>query len=157
MDTAQVTFTQHYSDMVNTKYGTKTKNTFITDDDVRYETWKAPVAAVLAANMDTPITILFDKKVSTGKEGQVYTNLEIKDVLGTTNAPAADVAVSAPVAAPPKKDDSERQTQIMRQSALERAIRAFAAAGLDPVTYSAELLELSDDYLDYFINGRSED
>lgn len=77
MDTAVVTFEMHYQDVVETKFGTKTKHTFVTDDGTRYESWKAPIAARIAASMSEPLTILFDKKVS----GQ-YTNLEIKDVLG---------------------------------------------------------------------------
>ena len=54
MESAVLTFTQHYTDVVNTKYGTKTKNTFVTDDGQRFESWNSGVAAKVAAECDAP-------------------------------------------------------------------------------------------------------
>lgn len=152
METTQVTFTQHYTDVVNTKYGTKTKNTFVTDDGDRYESWNTGIAAKVAATLDTPVNIVFERKQS----GQ-YTNLEIKDVLGgtvvgtATPAPTqTTVQVNAPVTT---ESQDERQTRIMRQSGLKAAIQAFGVAELDPVQNTDALYQLAEEFVDFYLHG----
>jgi len=152
METAQVTFTQHYTDVVNTKYGTKTKNTFVTDDGERFESWNAGIAAKVAAGIDQPLNILFERKT----QGQ-YTNLEIKEVLGGSVVGAATPLqpTTTPVAVTTQTSETqdERQTRIMRQSALKIAVQAFTAENLEPVSNTEAVFQLAEEYVEFFLHG----
>lgn len=124
MDTAQVTFGQHYQDVIETKFGTKTKHTFVTDDGTRYEAWKAPIAARIAASMSEPLTILFEKKVS----GQ-YTNLEIKDVLGDVpvSVPTPDEIPTRTMSVNSPEAGKAKEERITRLAIWKTAFEAFTA------------------------------
>lgn len=161
MFTETVTFTQHYTDQIDTRYGSKTKNTFVTDDGRRFETWKTDIAARVAASLELPLTILFEQKTN----GQ-YTNLEIKDLVQNGSAPTQpspaqqivsemNRGVTAPAPqAQPSVSQKEKEVSIQRQSAVKSALQAFEIAGIDPITNSSELLEYADTVLfDYFQNG----
>lgn len=143
-----VVFEKHYQDDVNTKYGQRVKHTFVTGDGTRYETWKAPVANVLVATMGQQVQVSGQVK-SDGR----YTNLDITEAnLDIIEANPANLAAYTP--SPAVETNEERQLRIMRQSGLERAILSFGAAGISPLENLDELLELSDQFVDYFVGGR---
>lgn len=125
------------------KYG---PNKFQAADGRKYETFDADVAGQAAGLLNLPVEITFDER----HNGQ-YTNY---DLLGIRATNGASPSVSEPERGTPAGGDEERQMRIMRQSALERAILTFNTAGADPLEGQDALLELADQYIDYFVNGR---
>lgn len=153
MEQAVLTFTQHYTDVVNTKYGTKTKNTFITDDGDRFESWNSGIAAKVAAGIDQPLNILYEVKTS----GQ-YTNKEIKEVLGgsvTTPSPApvSDNAEEPVTVSAPRENQDQKNLRISRFAALKVAVVEVTAEGISFVENPTILFERADEILKYVDNG----
>lgn len=171
MDIAEVTFTQHYTDVIETKFGTKTKNSFITDDGTRYESWKAPVAAAVAAHMNEPIKVLFEKKEHNG-----YVNLEIKELLGVDSSAPAPPPVSDNADEPVMDPTPTRQIQVNGPSAssaqvekearitrtaafkttVESMTQIFLSTGderYNPLLNPDTVIDYVDEVLDYLITG----
>lgn len=147
MTTETLTFTKHFVDQVNGKYGLKTKNTFVTNDNRRFETWRPDVAAQVAAYLNQPVTVVYEQRVN----GQ-YTNLVIQGVVNDA-APAPSQQTSPPPANVSSASQA-KEISIQRQSALKAAIHAFEVAGIDPVTEHAALVEWAETVaFDYFVNG----
>ena len=136
------------------------KHLFVGPDGKDFVTFNSGVATAARAGLAGPITILFDEE----QNGQ-YTNRTIREVVDEPQSENVTPITSAPtVAAEPKAPEGgttprqyldQRETRILRQSALSRAIAAFEAAGLNPVTDSEALLELAEEYKSYFENGLS--
>lgn len=128
--------------------GPWTVNKFKAQDGRQYDTFDKDLAARALERLNVPSVLEYEEV----QKGQ-YTNYTLTGV-----APADSDAAAAPsapqTAAPAAGGEDDRQLRIMRQSALERAILTFNTAGQDPLTHQAELLELADQYIDYFVNGR---
>lgn len=131
--------------------GPWTKTVFKAADGSEYQTFEGAVASKASSLLNQPVEVTFTPK----QRGQ-YTNLQLDDVaivVGAANgAPGTPPPAHPPVAtaAAPQPSADSRQYQIMRQSALERAIMSFAADGVEILGSLPELYELADQFVVYF-------
>ena len=106
----------------------------------KYQTFNAELGAQADAATGQSVTVSYHEET----RGQ-YTNY-VLDAIKTGGAVNTETANDAP------SPESERQLRIMRQSGLERAILASKALGID-VSSVDDLYEISDQFVDYFVNG----
>lgn len=130
----------------NGTYGPYVRSVFKDADGVEWTTFKGE----LASQADALVGQTVEMEGNVEQNGQ-YTNRTLLKVSAVANgnlAPKVDdfTYTVAPV-------ESERQLRIMRQSALDRALTAFGIIGQDPIAALEELFELSDQFIDYFVNG----
>lgn len=129
-----------------------------------FQTFEAPISNRVYGFLNKPAVIDYEQKARPGSE---YTNNVIKGISPDETAQAvsaasvasqmppevAELAGPLPTLTPtPTGGADDRQIQIMRQSALERAIRFHAAFASGPIIFD-DVIHLSDRFLDYFING----
>ena len=135
-----------------------------------YKTFEAPIGNRAYGLLNLPAVLTYTEKPA--KDPQYPPDRVIQDVQQDLSFPAAPVAPVAPQAAPalpptvnlptiwqnapttpanPVGGGDDRQVQIMRQSALERAIRA--RVGLDYGSEELGLYQLSEEFLHYFQTG----
>ncbi len=119
-----------------------TKTVFTDANGTEFATFKGDVASVAQGFLNVPATISYTEE----QKGQ-YTNLTLLAI------------VAHPEAATPTTtalSQEAREFRIMRQSGLDRALTAFGIAGQDPIQSLEELYQLSDQFIDYFVNGTGE-
>lgn len=149
--TEAVVLTKHFFDKVGQKQ--TPKNTFLSADDRRFTVWDAGIASQLLPYVGSgqPVTLTYETEVN----GQ-YTNLIVRSAQTNGAPPAVTQQAAAPQADSgyQRAKSPEENLRIMRQSALERAILTFGASGASPLDDIDALLELSDQFIDYFNGGR---
>jgi hypothetical protein len=155
LPTVHVTLVEHTKKEGNSQHGTWVLNLFKDAAGVTYQIFTDPktgIANKTAHLLNQPAILEYRDKPA--KDPQYPPNKEIVDIQPDTSAPAVS---EAPVAsqAPPTRaafalsSGDDRQIQIMRQSALERAIRWFGVAGEGwPGLYVQ-----SEEFLHYFQTG----
>lgn len=130
--------------------GPWTLNLFKAQDGNEYKTFENAIASQANALLGQTVTVEYEEKAAKDPKYQPDRILE-----STVATPGATVAPAVPNAAPVAASSiDDRQTMIMRQSALDRALTAFGIAGVDPLADLDSVLELSDQFIDYFIGGR---
>jgi hypothetical protein len=123
---------------------------------LKASTFNGGVASAATALVGQPVEIEYEEK----QNGE-YTNrtlLKVSAVNGNGAAPTASIQDHVEVAqntAGPSHEET-RQLRIMRQSGLDRALTAFGIAGQDPIESLDEVYQLSDQFIDYFVNGITE-
>lgn len=154
MYTEQVILTEHKVPWTGTnKFGKPSSlNVFTDTQGKEFSTFDPSIAAQLLTTMGQTVTISFETKP---RGDRIDYNIKSVGVAPVANAvPQVAPAQVAPAPSAPPQDNEERQLRIMRQSATERAILAFGAAGLDPVENWREMLEYADSVLlPYFTGG----
>lgn len=134
--------------------GPWTLSIFRASDGREYTTLDGALASKASALVGQPVRLSY-----TLRQNGKYTNYNLADVQpveGVEGHVVQDKTPTGPLSGINHED--ERQLRIMRQSALERALRAFEiavsqGAPLDPVANTSELYELADEFIDYFTNG----
>lgn len=134
-----------------------TKYVAVTPDG-EFATFRDAIGEQLPALQGKTATFVY----KTEQRGQ-YTNNVLEGIAGTGDDEAVNHGNVTPITpAQPKTPEGgttassyldKREERILRQSALSRAIAAFDAAGLNPVTEGAALLDLAEEYKAYFENG----
>lgn len=132
--------------------GPWTLSIFKASDGREYTTLDGALASKASALVGQPVRLSY-----TLRQNGKYTNYNLADVQPVEGV-EGHVVQSVSAAQNGTSPDEERQLRIMRQSALERALRAFEiavsqGAPLDPVANTSELYELADEFIDYFTNG----
>jgi hypothetical protein len=138
--------------------GDWTRCDFKDEQDRKFSTFKGDVASVATSLIGKPVELEF-----IAKENGEYTNRTLLKVTPVNGVVAAVTPVDSTdtVHIPVTQNagvsyDDTRQLRIMRQSALDRALTAYGIAQLDPIESIDEVYKLSDEFIDYFVNGISE-
>jgi hypothetical protein len=136
--------------------GPWTRCDFKDEQDRKFSTFKGDVASVATSLIGKPVELEF-----IAKENGEYTNrtlLKVSAVNGATPAPSTPTVVIPATEAVHTVGvtEPERQLRIMRQSALDRALTAYGIAQQDPLLELDAVYKLSDEFIDYFVNGISE-
>ncbi len=129
--------------------GPWTKTVFTDQNGTEFATFKGDVASVAQGFINVPATISYMEE----QKGQ-YTNRTLLAIVAASNGSVPHAEVATPQAAATSQE--VRELRIMRQSGLDRALTAFAIAGQDPIQSLEELYQLSDQFIDYFVNGGGE-
>lgn len=141
-----LTLERHFVDA----YNGKTKNTFVTGDRRRFETWDSKMAARVLPHLNRSVLLTYEIR----QNGQ-YTNLVIKDI--TPLEEEAQVTNGQVEAAKPQtgrgRTSPEERTSIHRQVAAKLAVEAFAAVGIDVVAHQNEAMEYAQGWVDFFEHG----
>lgn len=119
--------------------GPWTKTAVVGGDGNEYATFDGALASKAAALKGQTAKITFES-TQRGK----YTNLDLKDIEGSSGAPVTTPAAGSPAAI--KNDQFRTKEELRRTAALEIAVTAFGVAGLDPVTQVPELYELTSEF-----------
>jgi hypothetical protein len=125
-----------------------------------YRTFEAPISNRVYGLLNQPVVLTYEEKPA--RDPQYPPNRVIQDVqqdLSFPAAPVAPVAAQAAPALPPTTPPApvgggadDRQVQIMRQSALERAIRWIDVLGV--AAYEGDdPYALTEEFLHYFQTG----
>ncbi len=126
-----------------------------------YQTFEAPISNRAYGLLNQPVVLEYKDKPS--KNPEYPPNKEIVDIQPDTSVVRTDdpglpptTTSEAPTttgrAAFAANSGDDRQIQIMRQSALERAIRALSAQ-IDGFDEQYSVYELSEQFLHYFQTG----
>ena len=114
----------------------------------KYQTFDEGLGRKAEAAKGSSVKVTYEEV----QRGQ-YVNKVLKAVEPQVAEREAIAAVNAAAQATPYNgSETERQLRIMRQSGLERAILATQALGIE-VSGVDELFEISDQFVDYFVNG----
>lgn len=150
MPTIVTTITDHDSKQGVSARGPWLLNIFKGQDGREYATLDKDIAGQAFLLLGQPVELEYEERQK-NVNGVTYTNYGLLGVKpAEAGVPAAEVN-QGPVSSGSVDD---RQTLIMRQSALKLAIYAFGAANEDPLLQHDSLLELADTYLQYFVSGR---
>ena len=122
---------------------------FSAQNGQKYQTFESNIAAQANALIGRVVEIEFEE-VERGE----FTNNVLTSVTSATSGETPETASTTFRAVEASAVD-DRQTMIMRQSALDRALTAFGIAGVDPLTDLDAVLELSDQFIEYFVGGRN--
>jgi hypothetical protein len=148
----QTVLTSHQSKSGSNAKGGWTMHIFKTADGTSYQTFDTALGNKAYGLLNQPVSLIFESET----RGD-YTNNVLKSIDGAAGAaPAAPAATAAATAVAPiqtGETDDQKQVRIMRQSALERAILA-GTEGYIEIKSVDDLYALSDQFLDYFKNGR---
>lgn len=125
------------------------KTVFTAQGGREYSTFKGDVASKANGFLGQPVNVTYSEK----QNGQ-YTNYTLEDV-ASTNGSAPQQQAPAPAPEEGAQHSPGKEMKIHRQSALDRAITCFGIAGIDPLQNLDELYELSDQFIEYFNNGRT--
>lgn len=133
----------------NGTYGPYVRSVFKDADGVEWTTFKGPVASQAEALVGQTVELEGNEEIN----GQ-YTNRTLLKVSAVANGNAPVQPQGQTTATHDAGSyEQDRQLRIMRQSALDRALTAFGIIGQDPIAALEELFELSDQFIDYFVNG----
>lgn len=164
MSQIQTTLTAHFAQSGTNARGAWTRHDFTSVSGEKYQTFDAAVANRVYgfsfgdANQpnNKPIVITYDEKPA--KDPQYPPNKVITGIEAATVPEAPSVAPVASQTPPTvgvpvgSGGPDERQIQIMRQSALERAIRFVNGdPGAEGGTF--EIYNLAEEFLNYFVTG----
>ena len=135
------------------------RSVFVDDDGIEWTTFKGQLASQADALVGQTVEL---EGVETQRGEYVNRNLVSVKAHTNGNAPTVatpDVATLSADSTPNNSPSYEetRQLRIMRQSALDRALTAFGIAGQDPIQSIDEVYDLADEFIDYFVNGASEE
>lgn len=123
-----------------------------------YQTFEAPISNKAYGLLDKPVVLTYEEKPA--RDPQYPPNKVIKGIEPDLSAPAVSEApvasqtpptVASSALIPVSSGADDRQIQIMRQSALERAIRA--SIGEIDLTYKKSTYDLAEEFLHYFQTG----
>lgn len=143
--TETLVFEKQYVDVRNGK----TKNTFVTEDKRRFETWDATMAARVAAGMNNPQAVTYE----TRQNGQ-YTNLVIQETSVAHGSNGGQPAQAPePSSSGGRRGGPEERTSIHRQVAGKLTVEAFNNVGIDVVAHQNEALEYAQTWVDFFESG----
>lgn len=154
MPQIQTVLQSHSSNSGSNSRGGWTLHVFKAVNGDEFKTFDAGIGNKAFGLMNQPVTVEYGEKPA--KDPKYGPDKILQGITATEGAPAVQappVAV-APTQTAPTTDD--RQIQIMRQSALERAIRYYDAQPKDGFT-TDDIYALADEFVDYFVNGRVED
>ena len=149
----QTVFTGYDTKSGNGKKGPWTLHLFTDKNDQVYKTFETALANELAGTRGQQVTVEYEERPSRGDyppDKIVQKLISAGNAVNTTSGAAVSVGEDGVVKHVVTTPD-DRQMQIMRQSALERAIRFYALGSTKPTP--ASLFALSDKFVDYFVHG----